>query len=186
MEDSLKQKIITLRNNGLTYKEIKNELKFSMVTISYHCRKSNLENYNIFITPTEDEKKEMQIIYDETQSSIKVAKITGWSKTTILRYIETKNYLTEEEKKKNKSNSVVSWRKRAKIKLVEYKGGKCQCCGYNKCIDALEFHHLDKKEKDFTISGKSWSFEKIKKETDKCILVCSNCHKEIHAGLIEI
>jgi ribosomal protein L30E len=128
----------------------------------------------------------MQRIYDETQSSIKVAKITGWSKTTILRYVETKNYLTEEEKKKNKSNSVVSWRKRAKIKLVEYKGGKCQCCGYNKCIDALEFHHLDKKEKDFTISGKSWSFEKIKKETDKCILVCSNCHKEIHAGLIEI
>ena len=187
MEDSLKQKIITLRKQGLTYKEIQNDLDCSMGTISYHCRKNNLDNYNNFVAPTEKEKKEMQKIYNETNSSIKVAKITGWSKTTVLRYIETnKNFLTEEEIKKNKSNSVVSWRKRTKIKLVEYKGGKCQYCGYNKCIDALEFHHLDKKEKDFTISGKSWSFEKIKKETDKCVMVCSNCHKEIHAGLIEI
>ena len=47
-------------------------------------------------------------------------------------------------------------------------------------IDALEFHHKDPNEKDFTISGKSWSFERLKNEVDKCILVCSNCHCEIH------
>ena len=42
-----------------------------------------------------------------------------------------------------KSESVMSWRKRTKAKLVEYKGGKCECCGYNNCIEALEFHHID-------------------------------------------
>jgi predicted HNH restriction endonuclease len=36
-------------------------------------------------------------------------------------------------------------------------------------------------EKDFSISGKTLSFEKMKKEVDKCILVCSNCHSEIHS-----
>lgn len=85
-----------------------------------------------------------------------------------------------------KSEAVIRWRNRVKTKLVEYKGGKCQCCGYNRCIRALEFHHLDPSQKDFTISGKSKSFEMLKKEADKCILVCSNCHKEIHAGIRKI
>jgi len=67
---------------------------------------------------------------------------------------------------------------------VEYKGGKCQVegCGYNKYIGALEFHHLDPTQKDFSISDvKGYKFtKKITEELDKCILVCSNCHREIH------
>ena len=81
-------------------------------------------------------------------------------------------------------------RRREKIKemAIEYKGGKCQCCGYDKYNGALEFHHLNPKEKDFGIGegGYIRSFEKVKNELDKCILVCSNCHKEIHAGLINL
>lgn len=82
-----------------------------------------------------------------------------------------------------KSESVIKWRKRIKKKLIDYKGGKCQNCGYNKCDRALEFHHLNPKEKDFSISGKSYSFEKMKIEVDKCVLLCSNCHSEIHEGV---
>lgn len=69
-----------------------------------------------------------------------------------------------------------------KSQMVEYKGGKCQKCGYNKYQGALEFHHLDPTQKDFTLSHvKKYSFnETIKKELDKCILLCSNCHKETH------
>jgi len=78
-------------------------------------------------------------------------------------------------------------RRRLKIKqkAVEYKGGKCCKCGYNKCIDALEFHHKDPLKKDFGIANKGYtrSWEKVKKELDKCDLVCSNCHKEIHFKL---
>ena len=72
-------------------------------------------------------------------------------------------------------------RKNLKLLAIEYKGGKCQNpeCGYNKCVDALEFHHLS--NKDFSISnGNTPSWERIKKELDKCILVCANCHREIH------
>ena len=76
--------------------------------------------------------------------------------------------------------------KKIKEQLVEYKGGKCQICGYNKCSAALEFHHIDPNKKDFTISGGTKSFEKLKPEVDKCIMVCSNCHKEIHSGLINL
>lgn len=78
------------------------------------------------------------------------------------------------------------YRREVKRKLVEYKGGKCKVCGYNRCTAALEFHHLDPTKKDFSISGGTRSFESLKDEVDKCVLVCSNCHKEIHQGLIKI
>jgi hypothetical protein len=77
------------------------------------------------------------------------------------------------------------WNKKRKIemklKAVEYKGGKCCRCNYNKNIKALQFHHLDVQQKDFIIGGsytRSWSI--LKTELDKCILVCANCHVEIH------
>ena len=84
--------------------------------------------------------------------------------------------------KECRKDAVLDIRRRNKIRLVEYKGGKCERCGYDKCIDALEFHHLDPNEKDFGLScGDTRSLEKLKKEADKCIMVCANCHREIHA-----
>jgi len=78
------------------------------------------------------------------------------------------------------SCSVNSRRFLRKKKMVEYKGGKCYKCGYDKSTRALEFHHRDKKEKLFNVSGSHCiKWEKIKVELDKCDLVCSNCHKEI-------
>jgi len=71
-------------------------------------------------------------------------------------------------------------RRTIKIKAVEYKGGKCQNCGYSQCISAMDFHHLDLKEKDFAISGNAGKWENIKRELDKCILLCKNCHAEHH------
>jgi len=72
-----------------------------------------------------------------------------------------------------------------KIKCIEYKGGKCEICGYNKFQGALEFHHRDPTQKDFQLSKAScWSFnERVKKELDKCQMLCSNCHKELHNEL---
>lgn len=66
---------------------------------------------------------------------------------------------------------------------VDYKGGKCKHCGYNKCIGALQFHHIDPTKKDFNISKKNKCFENLKKELDKCVLLCSNCHVEEHDRL---
>ncbi len=68
-----------------------------------------------------------------------------------------------------------------KSKCVAYKGGKCENCGYNKCEAAMDFHHPDPSQKELGIgSGKFFSFEKVKKELDKCTLLCSNCHREEH------
>lgn len=68
---------------------------------------------------------------------------------------------------------------------IDYKGGSCQKCGYDKCNGALEFHHLDPSEKDFGISAKGdiKSWERIRVELDKCILICANCHRELHEEL---
>lgn len=78
-------------------------------------------------------------------------------------------------------------RKKLKKELVNYKGSKCVVCGYDRCIEALAFHHLDKKEKELAI-GSCWnrSVVLLKKEADKCKLVCNRCHTEIHEGLINI
>ena len=80
--------------------------------------------------------------------------------------------------------NVGNWRKRTKQLLVEYKGGECEVCGYNKCVEALEFHHIDESTKSFQISGSTRSLEKQKAEADKCVMLCANCHRELHAGLI--
>lgn len=78
-------------------------------------------------------------------------------------------------------------RKKLKELVIEYKGGKCQLCGYDRCPNALDLHHTDKEKKDFSLSkdGLTRSWARTKKEADKCILVCANCHRELHAGLIE-
>jgi hypothetical protein len=76
---------------------------------------------------------------------------------------------------------VSDYRRRMKIKAVEYKGGKCQICGYDKSPAAMDFHHTDPKLKDFQISsGRSIGWEKMKSELNKTILLCANCHRETH------
>lgn len=175
------KKIIELRKSGKTYKEICNELNCAMSTVSYHCKLNKIGGHTDRLT--DNEKKELQELYDEIGSLKKVAKLKGHAFETVRKYIKTKE---REEPIKSNSENVILWRKRTKLKLIEYKGGKCKICEYNKCNRALEFHHLDPKIKDFTIGGKTLSFEKLKNEVDKCILVCSNCHSEIHEGLINL
>lgn len=72
----------------------------------------------------------------------------------------------------------ISNRKKENVKI---KGGKCIRCGYDKCLQALEFHHLIPEEKEFNYSEyRDFNKEKLLKELDKCILLCSNCHREEH------
>lgn len=89
--------------------------------------------------------------------------------------------------KKCRVNSVSKRRRNVKKKLVEYFGGKCQVerCGYNRCVEALDFHHLNPEEKGFRVSsGSTISFEKLLEEAKKCVLVCANCHREIENKII--
>ena len=79
------------------------------------------------------------------------------------------------------SCNVLKARTKQKIKAVEYKGGKCIRCGYSKRLAALTFHHRLPGAKEFQIScGSCRSWERVRAELDKCDLLCSNCHLELH------
>lgn len=79
-------------------------------------------------------------------------------------------------------------RKNLREMAREYKGGKCTLCGYKKCQRALSFHHVEPNKKEFGIStrGLTRSWDKIRKEIDKCVLLCANCHMEVHDGITQL
>lgn len=126
-------------------------------------------------------KEEIQKKYDEIGNIKKIAKIYHISYERLKKFIIFKNNIKVKRKR-----DTSSYRQIIKKQMIDYKGGRCKICGYNKCVEALEFHHLNPNEKDFNISGGTKSFKKLKPEIDKCILICANCHREIHAGLIHI
>lgn len=70
-----------------------------------------------------------------------------------------------------------------KYEIILEKGGKCECCGYNKNIAALEFHHINPEEKDYQLDLRAfsnYSLEHLRSEISKCKLLCANCHRELH------
>lgn len=89
--------------------------------------------------------------------------------------------------KRCRAAAVSKWRRRVKLKLIEEAGGRCRVCGYDRYQGALHFHHLDPTEKEFIISRKvTRSFDEIRREAAKCVLLCGNCHAEVEAGLVRL
>jgi predicted HNH restriction endonuclease len=74
-------------------------------------------------------------------------------------------------------------RKALQERAINHLGGKCRICGYDKCVVALEFHHTSPQGKDFSISSGLTSWARVLPELEKCVLLCSNCHREVHDGL---
>jgi hypothetical protein len=88
----------------------------------------------------------------------------------------------------SRSDRVKTWRKTTKLRIIESMGGKCVCCGYNKYHGALDLHHAGN-NKEFRlgeIMAHPIAWEKIVIELRKCVLVCSNCHREIHGKIISL
>lgn len=176
--------ILVLRKQNKTYNEIKRELGCSKGTISSVCIKAGLakalNSNNIRAVLTQTEINEANKLYLEGNTisiiSKKLKRSRGTLRKYIINYKHIKSGITN-------SQSVINWRKRKKLELIEYKGGKCEICGYNKCVAALSFHHINPIEKEFTISSYTGSFEKLKEEIKKCSLLCQNCHIEVHQGL---
>ena len=87
------------------------------------------------------------------------------------------------------SENVKNWRKRTKRIIVEAMGGECQCCGYSRCIEALELHHIDPSKKELSfgkIRANPRTLTVIVNELKKCILLCAICHREVHVGVREL
>jgi transposase-like protein len=74
-----------------------------------------------------------------------------------------------------------------KAYMREKFGNKCAECGFDKFQSALDIHHLDPCKKDVAFNtARGWSYEKIDRELEHCTLLCSNCHRAVHCGELEI
>lgn len=82
------------------------------------------------------------------------------------------------------SQAVSDYRRNRKLNLIRVCGNKCNLCGYQKNVAALEFHHINPELKNYGIAtnGNCHNIHKDLEEVKKCILVCANCHREIHSG----
>ena len=99
-----------------------------------------------------------------------------------------KDKRTYADRREELIRAVAKRRRKIKTMAIEYKGGKCQICGYEKYQGALDLHHLNAEEKSFGIGDKGYigSWAKVREELDKCILVCANCHREVEAGITQL
>lgn len=123
------------------------------------------------------------------ENKVRICEICG-EKFEIIKYGWTRKYCYKcaphEDENCSHADAVTIKRRAIKRMLIMRAGGKCQRCGYNKSMRALEFHHLSPIEKDFGLSKNlTKNITKLKEEADKCILLCSNCHAEIHQELYE-
>lgn len=178
--------ILSLRKQGKSYDQIREATGCAKSTISKYCVNNGLsENPKKVDKITPELLQLIQERYNEIGNVKKVAKEFHISATR-LRRAGLKVTNPQKDYQIKDITPQASCAQKTKLKAIEYKGGKCQICGYNKCTRSLQFHHLDPNEKDFGISRGTKSFEKLKPELDKCILVCANCHGEIHDGLIDL
>lgn len=174
-------KIVVLKKTGNTYKDIFETVDgVSYDKIRRICRIFNLNKSNDELKFDDPEFiNKIKELYDELGNLKKVGKILGVNHRKVREFVDVKGQ-TITERKASMVTHVHNHRKKRKKELVKYKGGNCQCCGYDKSMNALQFHHINPEEKDFTIGGRNYSMEKMKLEADKCVLLCSNCHIEIH------
>lgn len=126
-------------------------------------------------------------LFSQGKSIAEIAKNLKCKKSTV-RYHTDPVYKEEcLEKRRNYKKRIRAAKKK---KIIDRFGAKCQICFYNKCQNSLNFHHIDPSTKCFDVSDATCRLnipdELLEKELKKCILICANCHNEIHAGVTEI
>jgi transposase-like protein len=157
------------------------------------------------------EKELLENLLNESKTLSQIAKITGKGQTTVRYWINKyqlekiknthcevcqtlltgnqRNYCSVKCRMKttNFKHQVYTCQQarglERKKQLIEIAGGECCDCGYKKNISALEFHHLNPKEKSFGIDLRKCScakWESLVEEVKKCVLICANCHRERH------
>lgn len=164
-----------LVDNGLSSYQIADKLKLSPTNVRYWLRKYKLQ--------TKHKNKESELkTHHKCNVCLQVKELNSDN------FYMRKNGKSFHHYCKDCNNKkVVELQRARKQTYIEYLGGKCKKCGYDKCNGALDFHHLDPSKKEFNISSnRSFDINLMKKELDKCIILCRNCHAEFHAGLVTI
>jgi len=137
---------------------------------------------------------ELKPLVDKGLSTREIANKIGISQTaTMYRLkkckLKTNKKLLGRSKSKNYQELKNKKGRKIRLDLIKYLGGKCQKCGYCKNSAVLTFHHVEEKIKKFQLDMRSCSnraLDKLYTEADKCILLCANCHTELHNPSYEI
>lgn len=124
-------------------------------------------------------KEQILQLRNQNKTYREIQQILGCSRSLVSYYVNPTVKNT-----KNKCQNKNRFARRTKYKTLV--GGKCQKCGYDKCLDALQFHHNDPSQKKFNITNAIWGEEHVNEqqildEIKKCTLLCANCHAEIHS-----
>jgi transposase len=164
-------------DNNYSIAQISKLTNKGKTTVRYWLTKFNLKTNNLSFS--EGYALKEKIIENNTEYKI-CPQCNQKKELKTHYYVKNKTYTHAWCKSCNNINTIKLQQQRKK-EAINYKGGKCVKCGYNKYDGALDFHHIDPSKKDFSISRKkNCSLETIKPELDKCILLCRNCHSEVH------
>ena len=168
--------LVSCVKRGMTTKEISQESNKTPKTVRYWLKKYNLKAKN-----TTHNNGVRQKVDKDNQNCL----CCGVKLTIENAHYRKKLDIYYSLCKECRAYEGFQQRFNFKTKAVDYKGGSCQKCGYNKDLTALEFHHLDPSQKEINptkLYYKPW--ELTKKELDKCVCLCANCHREIHSELL--
>lgn len=163
-----KEKLQNLINQNKSITDLALHFEKSKSTIRYWLKKFDLKTSYI--------SKDVNKHYVCTKCNLQLSELDFYKKNDKYYHTYCKSCFNKQ---------VLQRQNEIKIQAIVYKGGECEHCGYSKYIGALEFHHIDPKEKD--INWKNFKLRKFnsnfKKELDKCKLLCANCHREEHNNL---
>lgn len=189
--------VVKMRQDGHTYKSIMKALGCSKATVAYHCSKlvhneQIKANNNVLWRdhirrtlqiPVSSEQMLDWLLEDGVRRT-DAADALGLAHDEVVVYAKRRGF------KRTVTTGAAGYeylrrrRRHLKMLAVAYKGGRCVRCGYHRSIRAMDFHHPDPSQKDFSIStnaNRAWSVVKL--EVEKCVLLCSNCHREEHDRL---
>lgn len=174
-----KEQLEVLVAEGMTLAEMADRLKLSKATIRHWLRRYGLRTQNA----RGRRPRELTL----------AARSAGLLTTTMTcKYHGKTDFIIEGRGhyrcKRCRVEAVVRHRRKIKAMLVEEAGGRCRVCGYERCMGALEFHHLDPATKLLDVSryGVTVSLEAARSEAAKCVLLCSNCHAEVERGMTSV
>lgn len=166
-----RERLAALVESGATLTEIAARLGRSQHSVRYWLKKYDLNTQNSVARRPNVRGAKLATMFHECP-------IHGWTEFVL-------RDRSEYRCKRCRVEAVQRRRRKVKRILVEEAGGKCVICGYDRHPAALHFHHVDPAQKSFGLSrrGITRSIEVLRAEARKCVLLCSNCHAEVEAGV---
>jgi transposase-like protein len=161
-----------LIEGGLTIRQIAAELDRSTATVRHWLKRHGLKTTRGELT-RRDGSTAIEVIRDCPRP--------GWTR---FRKVGTQTHYRCAQ---CVIDAVANARHRIRRTLVDSAGGKCTLCGYDRHLAALQFHHLDRATKAFTLrNGDTRSLARMRAEAAKCVLLCANCHAEVESGAVQL